>query len=255
MRVANPHAPHAAYAGGMTHRVVSIRRYPVKSMGGEALTAVEFDARGMVGDRFYAVRDGDNRLASGKNTRRMVRRDGVFAYAASTAGNSRGTGSVMIADASGPLGVAGDPSLDALLTDALGAEVSVAPEADVPHFDSGSVSIIGTATLDWCARELSADADPRRLRVNIVIATSEPFEEECWIGSTLAIGTALLTPVQRIERCRTIDLAQDGVDRPTRWLKQLGERRDLRLAVYCDVARAGTTRVGDEVVLEAPGSA
>jgi len=239
----------------MTYRVVSIRRYPVKSMGGEALDAVEFEARGIVGDRFYAVRDGDNRLASGKNTRRMVRRDGVFAYAASTDAGSGGTGRVTIADASGPLGVAGDPALDALLTEALGADVRVAPETDVPHFDSGSVSIIGTATLAWCARELHADADPRRLRVNIVIATSEPFEEERWIGSTLAIGTVLLTPVDRIERCRTIDLAQDGVDRPTRWLKQLSERRDLRLAVYCDVARAGTTRVGDEVVLETPGSA
>ena len=236
-------------------RVVSIRRYPVKSMGGEPLTTVEFDARGIVGDRIYAVRDGDNRLASFKNTRRMVRRDGVGAFTASTDGSHGGAGRVMIADASGALGAAGDPALDALLADALDADVRVAPETDMRHFDGGSVSIIGTATLDWCARELHADADPRRLRVNIVIETTQPFEEEAWIGSTLAMGTALLTPVQRIERCRTIDLAQDGVDRPTRWLKQLGEQRDLRLAVYCDVAREGTARVGDEVLLKKAGSA
>jgi len=231
-------------------RVVSIRRYPVKSMGGEPLTTVEFDERGIVGDRLYAVRDGDNRLASFKNTRRMVRRDGVGAFTATTE-----DGRVIIADTSGTLGAAGNPALDVLLADALGADVRVAPETDMRHFDSGAVSIIGTATLDWCARELHADADPRRLRVNIVIETAEPFEEEGWIGSALAIGTALLTPVQRIERCRTIDLAQDGVDRPTRWLKQLGERRDLRLAIYCDVTRAGSASVGDGVVVVTHGSA
>ncbi len=231
-------------------RVVSIRRYPVKSMGGESLTTADFDTRGIVGDRIYAVRDSDNRLASGKNTRRMVRRDGVFDFAAST-----DAGRVMIVDASGALGAAGNPALDVLLADALGSDVRVAPETDVRHFDGGSVSIIGTATLDWCARELNADADPRRLRVNIVIETAKPFEEEDWIGSTLDMGTALLTPVQRIERCRTIDLAQDGVAGRTRWLKQLGERRDLRLAMYCDVARAGSTRVGDRVVVVTHGSA
>jgi uncharacterized protein YcbX len=228
----------------ITPSVVSLRRYPVKSMGGESLATVDFDPRGIAGDRAYAVRDADGRLASGKNTRRMVRRDGIFAFAARTEG-----GVVTVADGAGPLGVAGDPDLDAALTEELGADVTVAPETDVRHFDDGSVSIIGTATLDWCARELAADADPRRLRVNIVIQTSEPFEEEGWIGSTLALGTARLTPVERIERCRTIDLAQDGVAGPTRWLKQLGERRDLRLAVYCDVATPGVVSVGDAVTV------
>ena len=233
----------------MAHRVVSIRRYPVKSMGGESLSTVEFNERGLVGDRLYAVRDGDSRLASGKNTKRMVRRDGIFAFSASTDDVHGGQGSVTIADASGPVGTPGDPALDHLLTEALGADVRVAPETDVRHFDDGAVSIIGTATLDWCAHELAADADPRRLRVNVVIETTEPFQEEAWIGSSLSLGTALLTPVQRIERCRTIDLAQDGVAEPTRWLKQLGERRNLRLAVYCDVSRIGTVSVGDHVTV------
>ena len=240
----------------MSNRVVSLRRYPVKSMGGEALATVEFDARGIVGDRAYAVRDNDNRLASFKNTKRMVRRDGVGAFTATTEGTaSTGHGRVMIADASGVLGAAGDPELDALLAEALDADVRVAPETDVRHFDGGSVSIIGTATLDWCARELRVDADPRRLRVNIVILTTEPFEEEGWIGSTLELGTASLTPGERIERCRTIDIAQDGVANSTRWVKHLGERRDLKLAVYCNVVHSGSSTVGDQVVVTPRGSA
>ncbi|WP_297734344.1 MOSC N-terminal beta barrel domain-containing protein [Nocardioides sp.] len=35
--------------------LVALRRYPVKSMGGERLDAVEVDRRGLVGDRVNAV--------------------------------------------------------------------------------------------------------------------------------------------------------------------------------------------------------
>ncbi|MDN4473800.1 MOSC domain-containing protein [Demequina zhanjiangensis] len=225
-------------------RVVSIRRYPVKSMAGESLESVELDSRGLVGDRAWAVRDADSRLASGKNTKRMVRRDAVFDYSARISAE----GSVLVSDGATER-TAGDPYLDAALADAMEADVALAPETDVPHFDDGSVSLIGTATLDWCARELEVDADPRRLRVNLVVETDEPFIEETWFGQRLEVGGAVLAPVERIERCRTIDLPQDGVADRTRWLKALGAQRDMRVAVYCDVATPGTLAVGDSVEL------
>ncbi|MDN4480453.1 MOSC domain-containing protein [Demequina muriae] len=223
-------------------QVTALRRYPVKSMGGEALATVELDPRGLVGDRGYAVRDAEARLASGKNTKRLVRRDGIFAYSARTADAG--------VEVSGPSGtwVVGDPALDRALSLDLSAAVTVAPEDDVPHFDDGSVSLIGTATLEWCARELGADADARRLRPNIVVATSEPFEEEGWSGD-VRIGEVVLRPTGRIERCRTIDLAQDGVETRTRWLKPLGDQRDMRVAIYLDVVTPGRIAVGDVVAL------
>ncbi|MFV0633053.1 MOSC domain-containing protein [Demequina sp.] len=224
-------------------RVTSIRRYPVKSMGGESLESVQVEARGLEGDRAFAVRDAESRLASGKNTRRMVRRDGIFAFTAHT--EDRG---VVVSGPGGRHGLVGDPSLDAWLCDALAADVAVAPESDVKHFDDGAVSLIGTATLEWCERELGVDADPRRLRANLVVETSEPFEEEAWVGD-VRIGATVLRPAGRIERCRTIDLAQDGVDAPTRWLKALGARRDLRVAIYLDVVTPGLVTLGDAVVI------
>jgi len=226
--------------------VVSLRRYPVKSMGGEALQSVVFDGRGLVGDRGFAVRDGDDRLASGKNTKRLVRRDGIFEYTArSVSGGHEGADHVVVSRG-GNEWRAGDPELDAHLTDALNAEVRVASESDLPHFDAGSVSLVGTATLDWCARELGVDADPRRLRVNIVVQTEEPFEEETWVGE-VRIGEAVLRPVARIKRCRVIDLPQDGLDQATRWLKPLGDQRDTRVAIYLDVVTPGVLRMGDMV--------
>ena len=54
--------------------VVSLWRYPVKSMMGEELNAAEIDDRGLLGDRAYAVLDrADGKVASAKNPRKWPR--------------------------------------------------------------------------------------------------------------------------------------------------------------------------------------
>jgi uncharacterized protein YcbX len=51
--------------------VLSIHRYPVKSMLGEDLDACEIDERGLCGDRAYALLDtSDGKVASAKNPQR-----------------------------------------------------------------------------------------------------------------------------------------------------------------------------------------
>lgn len=232
--------------------VLAVRRYPVKSMAGETLARADVDARGLAGDRWYAVVDDDGRLASGKDSRRFRRRDAVFAYAART--DEAGTVRVAPREA-GESGHSGDwavgsAGLDAALTAACGDPVRVRPERQTPHYDAGPVSLVGTATLDWCARELGVDADPRRLRANLLVRTSTPFEEEGWVGQGLTVGGVRLRVTERIERCRTIDLEQDGVSGTTRWLKALGSERDLCVGIYAEVVEPGALAEGDAVVLD-----
>jgi uncharacterized protein len=222
--------------------LAAIRRYPVKSMGGEALESAELDARGLVGDRRYAVVDSAGRFAAGKDSLRFRRRDPVFTYAASTAAD----GTVEVRR-EGLSWSAGDETLDADLSHRFADPVRVLPEDGVSHFDAGSVSLVGTATLDWCVRELGVDADHRRLRANLVVETVEPFEEETWVGRMVEVGEVRLRVVERVERCRTIDLAQDGVTTTTPWLKALGGSRELCVAVYADVVRPGVLAVGAPV--------
>lgn len=226
----------------MPATVLEIRRHPVKSMGGERIDHIEVDQRGLEGDRKYAVVDGDGRFAAGKDSRRFRRRDAVFEYAAATL--SDGTVRVSRGD---DAWTAGEPTLDLELSNRFADPVRVLPERGEPHFDAGSVSMVGTATLEWCARELGVDADPRRLRVNLLLETAEPFEEETWVGRAVAVGPVRLAVVERVERCRTIDLAQNGVRSTTRWLKALGGSRELCVAVYADVVAPGPVAVGDVV--------
>lgn len=222
-------------------QVAGVWRYPVKSMGGEALEQVALDARGLAGDRWFAVEDGDGHFASGKNTTRFRRRDPVFEYAARTT-----PAGIMVAGPEGEWPV-GAPALDATLSGRMGVPVTVAAEHAVPHQDQGQVSLVGTATLGWCAEQWEIDADPRRLRVNLLVETDEPFVEEIWAGRALEIGDARLTVVERVPRCRMIDVEQVGVAARGRWLKPLGRVRDTCIAMYADVARPGVVRLGDEV--------
>jgi uncharacterized protein len=220
--------------------VHEIRRYPVKSMGGESLEVVEIDSRGLAGDRWYAVVDGDGKLASGKHTHRFRRRDAVFRFASRTTPEG-----VRVTGPGGEWAV-GDAALEDVLTEAMGDAVRVLPEAATPHQDEGEVSLVGTASLDWCREHLGVDADRRRIRPNLVVDTSEPFVEETWTG-LVSVGTARLRFDKRIPRCRMVDIAQEGLPPEGGWLKALTETREMSLGIHLTVVAPGTVRVGDEV--------
>jgi hypothetical protein len=223
-----------------------IRRYPVKAMGGESLAVVRIDTRGLTGDRAYAVVDGDGKLATGKHSRRFRRRDEVFEFAARTV-----LGGIRVTGRGGDWPAPSD-EVDRVLSEAMGDAVRLLPEAGVPYFDAGQVSMVGTASLAWCREHLGVDADRRRIRPNLVVDTDEPFVEESWAGE-VSIGDVRLRPVERIERCRMIDVAQEGLPQEGRWLKSLTAAREMCLGVYLDVAQPGTLATGDEVVVRGAG--
>lgn len=232
------------YGSVMSAHVAALRRYPVKSMGGETLDRADVTERGIDGDRWFAVADDAGYFASGKTTRRFRRHDAVFNYGAHT-----GADGTVTVEGDGARWRIGDRLLDEELSNALGANVRIQPEDGVSHQDGGSVSLVSTGTLRWCARNLDVDADFRRLRVNIVVHDDEPFIEEAWLGSTIAVGGCALRVVARTERCRMVDITQDGVVPRSPLLKPLAEHRGMNLAVYADVATPGRISIGDPVTV------
>lgn len=227
-------------------RLVEVWRFPVKSMAGEGLESVEVDWRGLVGDREWAVYDEEGRLASGKRTNRFRRMDEVFALAARTEGDR-----VEVVLPDGRVVVAGEGAADLALSDHFGEDVELAPESDIAHQDAGQVSLVGTATL----RELGAlcgleePVDARHLRANLVVETTEPFEEEALLGREVRAGGVVLRMVERIERCRMVDLEQVGLPALEGLLKVVGAERDLCAGVYANVVQPGVLRKGDPLTL------
>lgn len=228
----------------MLGRLVELWRFPVKSMAGERLTSVEVDDRGLVGDREWAVYDEEGRLASGKRTNRFRRMDEVFTLSARTVDDHV---EVLLPD--GRQVVAGEGPADLALSDHFGEEVELAPEADIAHQDAGQVSLVGTATLRELGRMCGFDepVDPRHLRANLVVETAEPFEEEGWAGREVRAGQVVLRVVERIERCRMVDLEQVGLPALGGLLKVVGAERDLCAGVYADVVEPGAIAEGDQL--------
>ncbi|SES07123.1 hypothetical protein SAMN05216199_1852 [Pedococcus cremeus] len=225
-------------------RLVELWRFPVKSMAGERLTSVEVDDRGLVGDREWAVYDEEGRLASGKRTNRFRRMDEVFTLSARTVDDHV---EVLLPD--GRQVVAGEGPADLALSDHFGEEVELAPEADIAHQDAGQVSLVGTATLRELGTMCGLDepVDPRHLRANLVVETAEPFEEEGWVDREVRAGQVVLRVVERIERCRMVDLEQVGLPALGGLLKVVGAERDLCAGVYADVVESGAIAEGDQL--------
>jgi uncharacterized protein YcbX len=106
--------------------VVSLWRYPVKSMMGEELNATDVTHRGLLGDRAYALVDSSNeKVASAKNPRKWAK---LFDFRAALANPPR-TGekisAVHVALPDGTIVTSEQTDINQILSNVLGHEVTL----------------------------------------------------------------------------------------------------------------------------------
>ena len=264
--------------------VVSLWRYPVKSMMGEELNATEVSERGLPGDRTYALVDSsDGKVATAKNPRKWPH---LFDFRATLFESQRGAAKVppvRIALPDGTIVTSDQSDLNQILSKALNREVSLVegprgavnaeeywPDMEglthrdtvtdftLPEgtfFDCATVHLLTTATLDRL-RELYPQSrfEVRRFRPNMVVqvASGETgFAENAWVGHTLAIGTAVrLNITGPCGRCVMTTLAQGDLPRDPGILRTAAQYNHGNVGVYGAVVRGGTIRRGDPVSIE-----
>jgi uncharacterized protein YcbX len=228
----------------VTGTAVELWRYPVKSLLGERLVAVEAVERGFAGDRLFAVYDRDGRIGSGKTTRRFRRLDGLFDLRARS-----GSGRPLVTLPDGRELAAGDAALDAFLSDRYADVLHVAREATVPHHDSAALHLLTTSSLRWLAEQLpGSQVDRRRFRPNVLVdvAGSRPVEDG-WLGHRFGLGTTVIRIVERTERCVMATVAQSELHRDPGVLRAVTSGNGACLGVGAAVEQAGTVRVGDRL--------
>lgn len=227
--------------------VEQIWRYPVKSIGGERIRSTRADASGVHGDRVWAVQDAAGKLGSGKGSRRFTRILGLLGL---TARYENLADPPIVTGRDGTDYPVATGAADEFLRALAGKRIWVRRDTGITHFDGVPLTLVGTATLDWLAAQLpTVQIEARRLRPNLVVRTSEPFEEEAWLDHPIQIGTAEATFEMILPRCVMVGMEQPGLASSNTVLKRIAARTDnpLGMAIGGQVTRPGTITVGDPV--------
>jgi MOSC domain-containing protein len=235
-------------------RVVSLWRYPVKSMQGEELAEATVTDLGIVGDRQWALVD----LGTGLTLTARRVPELLFASARLVGDEVE----VRLPDGS----VAAD---DAALSRWLGRDIELRhagaavagryeiaadfeDEASSPWFqwdgpngtfhDSGKtrLSLIGTGSIgSW---------DRRRFRGNVLVETTEVGVEHDLVGQRVALGTTVLDVTKPIDRCVMTTRPQPGgIVRDLDVLRTINTERQSWLGVGTLVVEPGSVAVGAEL--------
>jgi uncharacterized protein len=265
-------------------KVVSLWRYPVKSMMGEELNSSHMTERGLIGDRVYAIVDQQTgKVASAKNPRKWEK---LFDFRAAFIDSLQSSDSIPPVRITLPDGCqifSNQGGIDHTLSKVLRREVTLMkaslekpsyeeywPDIEgIAHreivtdeampsqtfFDVAVIHILTTSTINRL-REFYPDGrfEIRRFRPNIVIESKseeKDFIENLWVDRKLMIGEEIvLKVIGPCTRCVMITLPQGDLEKDLGILRTVAKYNQVHAGVYASVVRGGIVRRGDIVQLE-----
>jgi uncharacterized protein YcbX len=264
-------------------KVVSIWRYPVKSMIGEELNSSYVTERGHLGDRVYALIDQQTgKVASAKNPGKWGKLFDFRAAFIDSPQTAENIPPVRITLPDGGQIFSNHGEIDRTLSKVLGREVSimnaslekpsyeeywpdieglaqretVTDEAMPPHtfFDIAVIHLLTTSTIDRL-RELYPEGrfEVRRFRPNIVVESEaseeKDFIENSWVNMKLRIGEEIvLKVIGPCTRCVMITLPQGDLPKDLGILRTVAKYNQVHAGVYASVHRGGTIHRGDNIL-------
>ncbi|GAA0771878.1 MOSC domain-containing protein [Roseibium denhamense] len=221
-------------------KLQALWRYPVKSLQGEALDHAFVEARGISGDRQYAVLDANGKLGSGKSTSRFQKIEGLLSLSAETR-----DGAVSIRFPDGSAHGIDDIDLPQRLSGYLGQAVTIVRENRETHFDDGAIHIVLSSELAKLQALLpEMDIDARRFRPNLVLDAPAHMTSDTLIGRVLSIGGTHLKITHKTERCVMVTMEQGDLPKAPLVLRQVSKAFDLDFGVYAAVLKPGTVQAG-----------
>lgn len=266
-----------------TGMVVSIWRYPVKSMLGEELNSSYVTERGLIGDRAYALIDQKTgKVASAKNPKKWGKLFDFRSVFIDPPQVVENIPSVRITFPDGTHIFSDQNNIDYTLSKVLDQDVRLMraslerpsyeeywPDIDgleqrekvtdetMPSqtfFDLAVIHLLTTSTINRL-RELYPEGrfEVRRFRPNIVIESAsgeKDFIENLWMGKKIMIGEDIVLRVTGpCTRCVMTTLSQGDLPKDLGILRTIARYNKVNAGVYASVQRGGTIRRGDLVRL------
>ena len=206
--------------------VAELWRYPVKSLAGEQLQAVDVREDGFPGDRSLRVLDGAGRLVTARTKPELL---------------------ALQASLNGAVHVDGrpwdSPESAAAVSAAAGDDARLVPADGGHDFDESPLSVATDGALEALGYE------GRRFRPNIVVAGVEGMDERGWDGRRLRIGGAVVDLGHLCKRCAIPTFDPDTREQDPDVLRRVNAELDGVFARNCWVEAAGRIAVGDPVEL------
>jgi uncharacterized protein YcbX len=263
--------------------VSALWRYPVKSMRGEEMNAVDIGTRGLLGDRAYAILDRETgKVASAKNPKKWPNLFDCRALFVAPPVEGHGIPAVEVMLPDGTLARSDENGFDSTLSSAIGrAGTLVGNVPDDPileeywpdmeeldrrdevtdesmpaatFFDLATIHVLTTGTLaGLAAAHPEGRFEPRRFRPNVIVTTPPQaghFPENDWVGRTLQLGDEVLLRITGpCPRCVMTTLPQSDLPRDPGILRAAARHNDAHVGIYAEVVQGGQVTRGETVTL------
>ncbi len=237
--------------GEQVGTISELWRYPVQSLRGEQLPALDFAADGIVGDRGYCVAEAETGAAGTAARPPWKMLVTWSARYLTEPGLDKDLPVVEIAFPDGAAMFSDDTRIHDAMSERIGRPVRLARSDafdTVLPYQASHCHLLTSATLKALAAAYPAGRFvPERFRPNVVLdcGGTTGFIENSWLGSDLALGGVTLDINEHCVRCALTTRPQGELPMDPGILHTAQQFNDNHVGVYGAVRRAGRVRLGD----------
>jgi uncharacterized protein YcbX len=242
-----------------THTVSDLWLYPVQSLRGQKMPALDFSADTLRFDRWYGIENAETGEMIGASSakrdwRPLITWDAAYLGPLDPAGD---VPKVEIRFPDGAHVVSDDPKMDRVLSERLARPVTLRGRDGVrapARYRLAPCHLITSATL----RRLSllypsGHFAPERFRPNVLLDCGDitGFMEQEWLGRRItAAAGAVLTAFEDCKRCGLTTRAQGDLPNDPGILHTVMLENNTSAGIYAQVMRNGRIALGDAVTVE-----
>ncbi|GAB2179547.1 MOSC domain-containing protein [Dongia sp. agr-C8] len=236
-------------------QVSALWLYPVQSLRGQKMAALDFALNGLRMDRWFGIRDVETGGMVGSSMGKrawlpLITWDAVIVDAGAAP-------KVEIRFPDGAHLLSDDADADRVLSERLGRAVELKGKDGIKadhRYRMASCHLLTSATLKRLrASYPEGDFAPERFRPNMVLDCGDAigFIEQPWLGHLIkASSGVVLEGTEDCARCALTTRAQGDLPSDPKILHTVMLENGTNAGIYAKVSQAGRVAVGDEVKIE-----
>jgi hypothetical protein len=238
----------------MTFTVSALWLYPVQSVRGQKMDALDYAADGLRLDRWFGIWDVETGKMVGSSGGKRNWRPIVTWDAQLLTPLDADAPKVELRFPEGGHVVSDDPEIDRLLSERLARPVEFRGnrgERAPKRYDLAPCHLLTSATLRRLNRSYPEGAfEPERFRPNVLLDCGDEvgFIEQPWLGKAIAMSSgAVLEGTEDCQRCALTTRAQGDLPSDPKILHTVMLENKTNAGIYARVAKPGRVSVGDAV--------